>query len=420
MMSNIIKIEKTVYRLQSLTKDPVMEMIAYIKRIYDNNDDVLKNIADVNLLYDALYDLHEIIGMPKVKDSIAKLLKLLLIEKKTEGNKFDNHMMHTVIYGPPGVGKTLVGSVLAKIWVSLGIIKKRETKTELRRHISPSIPNIGSERKRSSLFPDINRRMTDKSLPQYSYCKSTISVINKYTPKIEKRSPSPCRLPRIDKLTPQHSAPQPAKAKLLRIRHNAPILIVSRADFVAPYVGQTAEKTRKLLVDTLNQGKSLFIDEAYSLINDERDSFGYEALHELNRFMSEHPELVIIFAGYRKEIANTIFKAQPGFKRRCTWIFEIDNYTSDMLALIFRKQLSTNGWYYGDRDDHLSDFFKHHMSHFPAFGGDTLRLVLHCKLRYAELKFDKESIRGSQPERKLITLPIIKDAFEQYTHNFCL
>ena len=37
-------------------------------------------------------------------------------------------MLHTVIYGPPGVGKTKVGSVLAKIWASLGLLKKENKK----------------------------------------------------------------------------------------------------------------------------------------------------------------------------------------------------------------------------------------------------------------------------------------------------
>ena len=45
-------------------------------------------------------------------------------------------------------------------------------------------------------------------------------------------------------------------------------------------------ETESLLNDSL--GKVLFIDEAYSLVNDEKDSFGREALTVLNRFMSEY------------------------------------------------------------------------------------------------------------------------------------
>ncbi len=34
-------------------------------------------------------------------------------------------MLHTVMYGPPGVGKTRVCIILAKIWLALGILKQQ-------------------------------------------------------------------------------------------------------------------------------------------------------------------------------------------------------------------------------------------------------------------------------------------------------
>src|SRR5690606_7589073 len=106
------------------------------------------------------------------------------------------------------------------------------------------------------------------------------------------------------------------------------LAILSREGFVSMWVGETAPKTTNLLKENL--GRAVFIDEAYSLINGERDSHGSEAVTALNRFMSEHPdEIVVIFGGYREKMRQTIFHVQPGLESRCTWIFDIAGYTPE-------------------------------------------------------------------------------------------
>ena len=77
----------------------------------------------------------------------------------------------------------------------------------------------------------------------------------------------------------------------------APINIVSRVDFVGGYLGQTAIKTRKLLEGSM--GKVVFIDEAYALSHGTHDSYGHEALTELNRFMTENPRQL---SGYHSRL----------------------------------------------------------------------------------------------------------------------
>lgn len=192
-------------------------------------------------------------------------------------------------------------------------------------------------------------------------------------------------------IPPQPPLPPPPTLKIMGETDLEPkkfdlIRIVSREDFIGGYMGQSAIKTEKLLRDSI--GKVLFIDEAYSLVNDEKDSYGIEALSTLNRFMSEHAkEIIIIFAGYKDKLETTIFKYQPGLKRRCTWNFEIDPYTEVGLAHIFKEQLRKTDWLISEDID-LVKFFKDNKEDFPFFGGDTLRLAFSCKICYSSEIFD--------------------------------
>jgi hypothetical protein len=126
--------------------------------------------------------------------------------------------------------------------------------------------------------------------------------------------------------------------------------------------------------------------------------------------MSEHPALVCIFAGYKEKMESTIFRAQPGLKRRLTWVFEIKKYTGDMLTSIYIKQLAKDNWVYEGDTKVLDKFFEDNMIHFSAFGGDTLTMCFYSKLVYSELKFDFDSYKSLAD--RTITHEIFMKAYE--------
>ena len=51
-----------------------------------------------------------------------------------------------------------------------------------------------------------------------------------------------------------------------------------------------------------------------TLTNSDSDSYGTEALGELNTFMSENSDTVVIVAGYKDEVEK-VFAVQPGLRR---------------------------------------------------------------------------------------------------------
>merc|ERR1711991_1233112 len=119
---------------------------------------------------------------------------------------------------------------------------------------------------------------------------------------------------------------------------------VTRADLIAGYLGQTALKTKEVIKDSL--GGVLFIDEAYALGNSEkRDSFAKECIDTLCEALSDNKEnLMVIIAGYEKELKNCFFEYNKGLDSRFTWRFKTDDYTSEELFLIFKKKVNDIGW----------------------------------------------------------------------------
>ena len=95
------------------------------------------------------------------------------------------------------------------------------------------------------------------------------------------------------------------------------VVEAQRADLVGEYQGHTAVKTNKLIDSAL--GGVLFIDEAYSLVNDRLsggDAYGMEAVQALlKRAEDDRDRLVVILAGYPADMERFI-SSNPGLASR--------------------------------------------------------------------------------------------------------
>jgi SpoVK/Ycf46/Vps4 family AAA+-type ATPase len=110
------------------------------------------------------------------------------------------------------------------------------------------------------------------------------------------------------------------------------LIVASRADFVAGYVGQTAGKTKKKIREAL--GGVLFIDEAYSLLSQTAGDFGKEVVDTLVDEMTKHNEnLVVVLAGYPREM-DQLLESNPGLRSRFKKFFLFPDYSAEELLAI--------------------------------------------------------------------------------------
>lgn len=123
--------------------------------------------------------------------------------------------------------------------------------------------------------------------------------------------------------------------KHLGILTEGQLVETDRSGLVAEYVGQTAVKVNKTVNTALNG--VLFIDEAYSIVGENKDDFGKEAVATLiKRMEDDRDRLVIILAGYTNEMIGFI-DTNPGFKSRFNRYITFPDYTPGELFEIFES-----------------------------------------------------------------------------------
>jgi SpoVK/Ycf46/Vps4 family AAA+-type ATPase len=346
----VVKKKKVKVDFSELEIKTLDDLIELAKK-YDSNNEYSFNLEKLYNLLPSLIKLKNIIGMTTVKDSLVGQIIFFLNEFDT--NNMD--MMHTVIQGPPGVGKTLLGKIIGELYYYMGMIKSK--------------PKVS--KKRAVTHDDL-----DDELEEY------MNVIRGVR-RVRSNSEGDVKEPFVFK-------------------------IVKRSDMIAGYLGQSAIKTQKLLDEV--EGGVLFIDEAYSLgSEDGRDSFSKEVIDTLNQNLSEKKDsLLCIIAGYKDALDTCFFAQNEGLRRRFPFVYTIEKYTADELCQIFKKMVTDMSW---NADQVPLNFFEDNYNLFTNMGGDIETLFFMTKIEHGKRVLFKPD------DKKKINIQDLENAFKIFKLN---
>lgn len=132
-------------------------------------------------------------------------------------------------------------------------------------------------------------------------------------------------------------------ARILRddgILKKGHLVEMGRKDLIGQFVGQTAPKVKRAFEQAA--GGVLFIDEAYSLCDGYKQSYGDEAIATIVQEMENmRDEVVVIFAGYPQPMEEFLSR-NPGLRSRIAFNIGFEDYTSaelvDITRLIAKRQ----------------------------------------------------------------------------------
>ena len=327
------------------------------------------NMQALHKIRNDLVELNNMIGMKNLKENIVDQLLYYLqnlhIPNATNSysrSSSSGDFLHTVIYGSPGTGKTEVAKIIGRIYSNLGVIKSKGSSSSS----ASSATYVPPKKKSSSSSSSSSSGSGSSSSGSGSSGSSSSSKFKK----------------------------------------------VTRADLIAGYLGQTALKTKDAIKDSI--GGVLFIDEAYALGNTEkRDSFSKECIDTLCEALSDHKDdLMVIIAGYEKDLNECFFAYNDGLDSRFTWRFKIDDYTAEDLRDIFSKKVKDFGWSIYEGEEIKAEWFEKHMKYFKYYGRDMETLFSKTKIAHSRRVFCKpENVKTK------ITMKDLENGFEMYTNN---
>jgi SpoVK/Ycf46/Vps4 family AAA+-type ATPase len=180
------------------------------------------------------------------------------------------------------------------------------------------------------------------------------------------------------------------------------IVEVGRSDLIAGYVGQTAPKVRDVFKKA--DGKLLFIDEAYSLVDVSKNDFGDEAIDTIVQEMENRRDrTIVIFAGYPDRMAE-FFERNPGLRSRVPFSVKFSDYPVETLVKIAESEASKRGFAItADAVSKVNSICAEATSQ-PQFGNGRFcrNLVENAILNFASRNFGSESATAMPEAMDLI------------------
>lgn len=183
---------------------------------------------------------------------------------------------------------------------------------------------------------------------------------------------------------------------------NGRLVEVGRADLIGKYVGHTAPLVRHAFEKAA--GGVLFIDEAYSLLDDKDGMYGDEAINTIVQEMeNRRNETIVIFAGYPTEM-EAFLSHNPGLKSRIAFHVPFDDYSPEELVEI-TKLMAKN-------KDNIID--ESALEKIRGIYNDAVKIIDFGNGRYARNMIEKAELNRATRLAKLDFDEVTKDMLETF------
>lgn len=155
---------------------------------YQRNIAYSFDIHKLKALKAPLLELKAMVGMVQIKSQVLDQIKFLLSHLND-----NDQMLHTCIYGPPGSGKTMVGSILAKIYHALGFsngkfktVKRSDLVGGYLGQTAIKTQEVFNQNRGGVIFIDEVYSMGNGNESGDSYSKEAIDTINQNLTEMKK------------------------------------------------------------------------------------------------------------------------------------------------------------------------------------------------------------------------------------------
>ena len=314
------------------TLDDLIKLAKMAKSKELDNIQYILPVQRLAKIVEPLEEFKSVIGLEDIKNNIVEQVVYLV----THCDEKEPPMLHTIIDGPPGTGKTKIARIIGKIISNIGYLKKEKPKSSDKANFT-SIAKMIKDTLVIDIVPEKNEK-SDKGIIKY----------------------------------------------------------VTRADLVGGYLGQTAMKTQKAIDEA--SGGVLIIDEAYSLGgkrgNEDTDSYSQECIDTLVSNLSENRSFVCIILGYEEEIKNSFISKNKGMESRFPFKYTIKKYSIDNLLNILKSKISSDNYTF--TEEIFKKFREKEPEEFKYLGRDMEILWFRIKMCQTLRTFTEKNLNNNK------------------------